>query len=192
MTEPNSPRAGGLVVSAVVFYAAMAVIGAAIVSAQGLEVIPTVFGDGLNPLRDALLGAGAGLAVVLLTWATRNLKLVRRLNAELSPLLAGLRSGDIAVLAVTSAVGEELMFRGALQPLLGFWPTVVVFGLAHGGTNRRLALWVVFAALAGILLGWLTVYTGSLLAPVICHLTVNFWNLHAMASESTAPPTPEP
>lgn len=192
MREPNTPPASGLVTSAIVFYAAMAVIGAAIISAQGLDLVPTVFGDGLNTLRDALLGAGSGLAVVLLTWLTRNLPAVRRLSEELNPLVAGLGSGEIALLAVTSAIGEELMFRGGLQPLLGFWPTVLVFGLAHGGTNRRLALWVLFAAAAGILLGWLTVYTGSLLAPVVCHLTVNFWNLHAMASETPVPPPAEP
>lgn len=178
--------------SAVVFYAAMALIGAAIISAQGLDVVPVVFGDGSTGLRDAVLGAATGLGVVLVTWLTRNIPAVKRLSDELSPMVAGLSSGQIALMAVTSAVGEELMFRGALQPLIGFWPTVVVFGLAHGGANRRLALWVVFASLAGILLGWLTVYTGNLLAPVVCHLTVNFWNLHAMAHDSTSTPPAEP
>ncbi|TNF23631.1 MAG: CPBP family intramembrane metalloprotease [Deltaproteobacteria bacterium] len=192
MKDPHMPGPGGLVVSAIVFYAAMALIGAAIVSAQGLELVTVVFGDGTTGLRDAALGAGTGLAVVGLTWVTRNVPAMRRLSEELSPMVAGLDSAQIALMAVTSAIGEELMFRGGLQPLIGFWPTVIVFGLAHGGLNRRLALWVVFAALAGILLGWLTVYTGNLLAPVVCHLTVNFWNLHAMASESTPTPPAEP
>lgn len=184
----DTPHAGGLVTSAVVFYAAMSAIGAAILSAQGLDFVPTVFGDGLNTVRDALLGAGSGLAIVGLTWLVRNLPAVVRLNAELSPLLSGLDTPGIAVLAVTSAVGEELLFRGALQPLLGLWPTVAIFGLMHGGTHTKLLLWAVFATVAGLLLGLLTVYTGNLLAAILCHLTVNFWNLHVMAAPS--PPSP--
>jgi membrane protease YdiL (CAAX protease family) len=35
------------------------------------------------------------------------------------------------VLAMTAAVGEEIAFRGALQPIFGLWPTAIIFTLTH-------------------------------------------------------------
>ena len=184
----DTPTRAGLMGSATLFYAAMAAIGVALMDAQDLPLVAAVFGDAQTTWRDAALGAGAGLVVVGLTWLLRNVSSIAKLNAELRPLLGPLDTPTIAVLAVTSAIGEELFFRGALQPLMGFWPTVLVFGLMHGGTRRRLALWAAFATVAGLLLGALTVYTGNLLAAFLAHLTINFWNLHAML----APPSPPP
>lgn len=184
------PEPRSLVHAAVVFYAAMSAVALILIAAQGLRVVDAVFGPGATAARDAALGAAAGLAVVALTWAARRLGPVRRLNAELGALIGRLDTGQIAVLAVVSAVGEELLFRAALQPLIGFWPTALVFGLMHGGTRRRLWPWAIFATLAGLLLGWLTLLTGSLLAAIACHLTVNFWNLHAMTEPPPPPSSP--
>jgi membrane protease YdiL (CAAX protease family) len=119
----------------------------------------------------------------------RKLGPLERLQKEFGGLLGEQTTGTIAVLAVTSAVGEELLFRGALQPLIGFWPTAILFGLLHGGGAPRLLAWTIFAFLSGILLGFLADHTGSLLAPILCHLTINFWNLQALAqTTSEAPP----
>lgn len=193
--DPSDPRgapsAGGLAGASAVFYALMSLLGVGILAAQGLSVGPTVFGDGQSVLRDTLLGAGAGLAVVLLTWLVRDVGPVKRLSDELKGALGGApSSGAIAVIAVTSAVGEELLFRGALQPLLGLWLTALVFGFLHGGTRPRLYLWAIFAFAAGLLLGWLADWTGNLLAPILCHLTVNFFNLHALGAEGVPRETP--
>ncbi|MCA9515526.1 MAG: CPBP family intramembrane metalloprotease [Myxococcales bacterium] len=188
--EPNDPHGApsgpGLAVASAVFYVLMSLVGLGLLAAQDLPVGAVVFGDGQSVLRDTLLGAGAGLVVVLLTWLVRKVGPVKRLSDELRAALGGTpSSGIIAIIAVTSAVGEELLFRGALQPLLGFWVTAVVFGFLHGGTRPRLYLWAVFALVAGLLLGWLADWTGNLLAPILCHLTVNFFNLHALGADAT-------
>ncbi len=179
---PQQPSEGALVVAAAIFYAAMSAIALVIIAVLGVDLVPLVFGDGAATARDALLGAAAGLAVVGLTVATRDLAPMKRVTDELSSIMGRPDSAAIALLAVTSAVGEELLFRGALQSWLGLWPTALLFGLLHGGTNRRLRAWAIFATLAGILLGWLAEFTGNLLAPILCHLTVNFWNLHLLAA----------
>ena len=165
----------------------MSLIGLIMISAQDLIATETIFGAAATTVRDTLLGAGAGIGVVAISYLTRNLPPMRRLNVELGSVLGQPGSIAIAVLAVTSAVGEELLFRGALQPLIGMWPTVIIFGVIHGGGRKRLRAWTVFALLAGALLGWLTEYTGNLLAPVLCHLTINYWNLHALVVEDQAP-----
>lgn len=184
---PEQPSTRALVGSAIVFYGLMSVLGLWLMGFDDMPVAERVFGTAAGPdgtdhtLRDTGIGAAAGLAVVLITFLTRNLAPVRKLSEELASVLGRPGTGAIAVLAVTSAIGEELFFRGALQSLIGFWPTVLIFGLVHGGTAKRFRMWAIFATLAGVLLGWLTVYTGNLLAATLCHMTVNYWNLHALA-----------
>lgn len=179
---PEAPDTSALVGSAVVFYVLMTLLGLAAMSWQDLEIGREVFGDGTTLPRDTLLGAGSGLAVVALTRLLGRWAPMRRLEQELSSLLGRPGSVAIAVLAVTSAVGEEVLFRGALQPLLGLVLTAIVFGLVHGGPTPRFRAWALFALLAGLLLGWLEEFTGNLLAPILCHLTVNYFNLHHIAT----------
>ncbi|MBD3629404.1 CPBP family intramembrane glutamic endopeptidase [Cyclobacterium sp.] len=41
----------------------------------------------------------------------------------------------IVFISICAGVGEEMFFRAGLQPLLGLWPTAVVFVLIHGYLN---------------------------------------------------------
>lgn len=181
--EPPDPRT--LVASASIFYLLLTAAGLVLALFQERPLGELVFGTGETVLRDAGLGAGAGLGVVLATRALWKWEPVRRLNAELASVLGTPGSLAIAALAVTSAVGEEVLFRGGLQPLIGFWLTAALFGLVHGGSAKKFRLWAIFAALAGLLLGWLTLLTENLLAPILCHLTVNYFNLHALTRSET-------
>lgn len=58
-----------------------------------------------------------------------------------------------ALLGLSAAVTEELLFRGALQPRFGFLLTAILFGLAHVQYGWTLATLEVFVA--GLVLGWL-------------------------------------
>jgi len=58
-----------------------------------------------------------------------------------------------ALLGLSAAVTEELLFRGALQPRFGFLLTAVLFALAHVQYGWTLATLEVFVA--GLVLGWL-------------------------------------
>ena len=94
---------------------------------------------------------------------------IRRLYRHtLRPLFAGAGPFEIAVIAVAAGIGEELLFRGALQPEVGLIPASLVFGALHMGGRGTLAFgcWV---AVMGGLLGWLAVATGGLLAPIVAH-----------------------
>lgn len=193
MERPSDPpRPATLLIAATIFYGLMSAAAIIVLALSDLDPGLIVFGPSLedvatgrappalsHPLA-ALLGAAAGGVVVVLSLVFRKLGPIDRLHKEFSSVLGELSTGTVAVLAVTSAVGEELLFRGALQPLIGFWPTAALFGLLHGGGAPRLFAWTLFAFLSGLLLGWLADFTGSLLAPILCHLTINFWNLQAI------------
>jgi len=92
------------------------------------------------------------------------------------------------VLAVGSGLGEELLFRGALQPALGLVPAALLFGALHVAPGRRLWVWPLWAALAGLLFGALHAATGLLLAPVAAHATANYLNLRFL--EAYVPDAP--
>ena len=185
--EPPSPR--DLAVSATVFYLIMTVVGLGVVRLQGLDPARVVFGEGPLLMGDALLGAGAGVVLVTITHLLRSWQPLREMKEMLAQTVGKPGTGTITVLAVTSSVGEEILFRGAIQPLLGLVLTSLLFGLVHGGLGPRFRVWVMFATVGGFVLGALSYFTGNLLAPMLCHLTVNYFNLHVIAFD---PPAEDP
>jgi len=101
----------------------------------------------------------------------------RRLHLELRPFARGLSSLGIVVLAVLSSVGEELLFRGLLQPWLGLWPQAILFGLLHQMPGPSRWIWAGWAFLVGLSLGALFELSGSLIGPLVAHALVNGLNL---------------
>jgi membrane protease YdiL (CAAX protease family) len=88
--------------------------------------------------------------------------------AEVAPLFRDLNLADIVLIAVSSGFCEESFFRGVMQTQIGLIPTSIIFGLVHCPAPRYLSygLW---AAGAGLFLGYLRDYTGSVWAPIIAH-----------------------
>jgi membrane protease YdiL (CAAX protease family) len=55
------------------------------------------------------------------------------------------------ILAASAAIGEEILFRGALQPVLGLWLTSVIFAVVH--MQYGFTLVTVLLLLLGLILG---------------------------------------
>jgi membrane protease YdiL (CAAX protease family) len=87
---------------------------------------------------------------------------------------------------VASSIGEETLFRGALQPWLGVWLQAIVFALLHVGPGKRFVPWTLSAFVLGIAFGWLAVWTENLGAPIAAHFTINFMNLRYIVRERAA------
>jgi membrane protease YdiL (CAAX protease family) len=175
----TQPTPAALAVSAVLTYSVITLAGLVLMRWQDIDAGLAIFGASDSDfLLHTGVGVACGLAVVALSRALSAWGPMSRLEDLLRETLGPLDTPTIAVLAVTSGIGEEVLFRGAMQPFLGFWLTALVFGLLHGGTMRRFRGWVVFAILAGLLFGALAILTGDLLAPILCHFTVNYFNLH--------------
>jgi membrane protease YdiL (CAAX protease family) len=88
--------------------------------------------------------------------------------AEVAPLFKDLNFSDIVLIAVSSGFCEEAFFRGVMQTQIGLVPTSILFGMVHCPTPRYITygLW---AAGAGLFLGFLREYTGSVWASVFAH-----------------------
>jgi membrane protease YdiL (CAAX protease family) len=128
-----------------------------------------------RPLFALALGAltaAATLSISLLAY--RLVPALRSLADELGPeLVDRARVRDLALLAVLSGVGEEALFRGALQPLVGLVVASLLFGLVHIGPDRRYLAWTASAIVAGFVLGILYEATGGILAPAVAHALHN-------------------
>ncbi len=132
----------------------------------------------LDLLRGPAIGLAIGLAVVMLSrLATRYLHWARRLHSEFRSILGELSTHDIFILAFASAVGEELLFRGALMPWLGVWAQAALFGALHFGPGKRFLPWTLSALVVGVGFGFLTQWSGDLGAAIAAHFTINLLNL---------------
>jgi CAAX protease family protein len=107
----------------------------------------------------------------------------RALAQALGSALGPLRARECAVLALVSGLGEEALFRGALQPEVGLGVASVLFAAAHFVPRRGLRGWTLFALAAGLLLGALYEATGNLVAPVVAHVGINAVNLYRLSRE---------
>lgn len=122
-----------------------------------------------------LLGFGTAAATVVLgVVAYRLVPALRQIADELAPTLVdGVDRSSLILVSIFSGVGEEMLFRGAVQPEFGLVVAALTFGLVHIGPDRRYLLWTAWAVLAGFLFGFLYEFSGGLLAPVIAHTTHN-------------------
>jgi len=124
------------------------------------------------------LGVGLGLVLVLLTRvAVPRFRWARGLHLELRPVARDLTIGRILVIAGFSSVGEELLFRGMLQPWIGLVPAALLFGVVHQIPGPSRWVWVGWATIVGLGLGAIFALTGSLLGPLVAHALINGVNL---------------
>jgi membrane protease YdiL (CAAX protease family) len=186
--QPDGPEAGigRFVRLALYFYGAM--LAAALVWRMGLYRESVLFASsaaeaaGIQPARDAGIGLAVGLAVVLGSHAaTRRTGWGERLARGLGEAIGPVSIPDALLLAMASGLGEEMFFRGALQPRVGLLWASLLFGAVHFVPRRAMWPWTVFAMVIGGLFGALFEWTGNLVAPVVAHTVVNAINLPVLA-----------
>ena len=129
-----------------------------------------------DPVRGLGWGIGAAVLLALVNYAVlrlappiRPVRAIRGLLREtLQPLFATVRPLEIAGVSLAAGVGEELLFRGAVQVEFGLIVASVLFGVVHIGGRGSVAfgLWVV---VMGFGLGGLAQAAGGLLAPIVAH-----------------------
>ena len=165
-----------------IFYAAM--VAMALLWRWGIAQEPVWFvsraaaEQGWAPGRDILLGLLVGGALVLVSQGlTSHTGWGRRLEQAMGESLGSLKVSHALVLAGASSLGEEMLFRGALQPTVGWALASLCFGLVHFVPRRDFLPWTLFAIVAGGILGGLVIWTGNLLAAVVAHAVVNGINL---------------
>ena len=169
-----------LVRSALIFYAILGAVGVIWIE---LARSPIDWGRlllGPRPFFAMGLGLAAGLLMVLISRLLANWRPIERLFRQFVAVLGKISPKAAFLLAASSAIGEELIFRGAAQPWLGLWVTSTLFAIVHVPLNRHFIAWPIFAFGGGLIMGSCAEVSESLLAPIVAHFTVNWLNLRAI------------
>lgn len=78
---------------------------------------------------------------------------------------------DIIFYSFCAAMGEEVLFRAGIQPILGIWPAAIVFVLLHGyinPANLNLTIYGIFLVAVSAGFGYLFKFFG-LFSAVLAH-----------------------
>jgi membrane protease YdiL (CAAX protease family) len=169
------------------------IVGLAILVEGGLIVLAWMLGFVVDerPFRqidldamDVLRGMAATVPLILLflamiAWPVGPLRRIKQFSEEVvRPLLAECSVVDLFGISTLAGFGEEMLFRGVMQSAFAHWMPVwgavalasILFGLMHAIT----ATYALMASLMGAYLGWLWLYTGNLLVPILVHLLYDF------------------
>jgi uncharacterized protein len=144
--------------------------------------------------EEVLLGLGVGIGVVAISrLASERWGWTQRIDAEFRAVLGPLSGASIFWLALMSSLVEELFFRGFLQPRVGLEAAALIFGLAHFPYRRYLIPWTIAAIGIGWFFGWIFESRGCLIAPILAHFVINYFNLHFISrgqADEYAPSVP--
>lgn len=173
---------------AALFYGLMA--GGALVwvilrSGDGVQLFfhPNSMSGETSDWADILTGGAAGIAfglgiARLSRLAVSRFSWAKQMHIEFRGLLGPLDNMEVLAFALFSAVGEELLFRGAIQSSFGLVISSVVFGMLHIGPSKKFVPWPLQAIVIGFAFGGLFWLTGNLAAPILAHFVINYQNLH--------------
>lgn len=130
------------------------------------------------------IGVGLAMAVFSLTLSVLGKRFRDKLpffasfeefiQETLAPIFSEVNPLDILLIAVASGFCEEVFFRGVLQSQFGLVIASIVFGLFHVTGQKKHMFYVIWAALAGAMLGGLLMIFNSLWVPIIAHV-INNW-----------------
>jgi len=158
--------------------ALMAFVGVGWLSRRGFRSAARRLGLVWPSRQDVVVGLGLafGMFMVLIPVGFLMEKLGLGVDAEIEelikvmigPLFTSLPG--ILTLGLAAALGEELVFRGALQPRFGLFLTALLFALTHSQYVISSATLVVF--LLGLLLGWVRIRRNTTTA-MILHASYN-------------------
>jgi hypothetical protein len=109
------------------------------------------------------IGLGFGAVAALIGVLLLKLPVLRETSTFYAKLFKGvdLPWTDIVFYSLCAGVGEEILFRGALQPLMGLWWAAILFVVLHGYISTKdwkKSIYGVFLILISAGFGYLTLY----------------------------------
>lgn len=124
-----------------------------------------------------MVGSVAGVLSGFLARKIIEMDFMEPVRSRYAARFADLKLNWISVLYISlcAGIGEELLFRGAIQPLLGIVITALVFVAIHGYLNPkdwRVSIYGIFMTIIIILFGWMTEEIG-IWSAVVAHTLVD-------------------
>jgi len=178
LAESAAPASIVVFVFSELFFVIVALFGVGfLIRRQGRQLAQRLGLEKPKPIH-LLIGVGWIVLLVVLqaiagaAWALLNPEQAELLENVNNLLLADVDTvWEWFLLALAAGIGEELLFRGALQPVLGLGFTAVLFGLVHVQYGYTPIL--VFIMLLAVILGLVRRYYNTTIA-IFVHAGYNF------------------
>ena len=151
----------------------------------GIVLIPYVrdikiveFFIGVEPIwLQVLIGISFGIVTAMAGWQIVELPQMTKIKIFFTELIKPLKlnNSQIVFISICAGFGEELLFRGAIQPVLGIWITSILFVLLHGYLNPfnlPLTFYGVYMVFVIGVMGLMTEHFGILTA-MIAHTLID-------------------
>ena len=142
------------------------------------------------------VGLAYGALTAWLAWQLIESKIMTPVKSYYGEIMMNfeLRWTDILFISFCAGAGEEILFRGAIQPFLGIWITSVVFVAIHGYLNPfnwRVSIYGLVMTVVIIGIGYLFEETGIYTA-ISAHFAIDAVLLSYLvkAEEKKVPPAP--
>lgn len=135
------------------------------------------------------LGVSYGLLIgIIASWISER-KFMDKVRSRYARILTGLKLTwfDVFFISICAGVGEEILFRFALQSLTGIWIAAIIFVAIHGYLNYKdwaLSVYGGFMVFASAGFGFMAMKWG-LLSAMIAHAAVDIYLLAQVKRESS-------
>ncbi len=128
-------------------------------------------------ITQMVVGSTAGALFGYLAWRLMNLSFIQ---AELSKHLQMFNSTELTTplilfISFCAGFGEEVFFRGIVQPFLGVIITAVLFVAIHGYLNPKkwqISIYGIYMTIAIVIIGYLSIYVG-LVSAISAHTLID-------------------
>lgn len=142
--------------------------------------------------KQIILGIPVGIAAAVGAQFIIERPFMQEVHVKYSSVLGNfkLNWNEIVLVSLCAGVGEELLFRGAIQPFAGVLITSIAFVAIHGYLNPkdwRMSVYGIYMTAVIVGLGIMAEKCG-LLSSIAAHTLIDIYLLHKMnASMSEAP-----
>jgi len=168
-------------------------IGGALILTHTRDVTLSVFLKGqISMLYQLAIGMAFGFVTAMAGWGIVELPFLDKTKKFFVDLIKPLKLNwmEIAFISICAGVGEELFFRGGIQPWLGIWTTAVLFVLLHwylNPFNLPTSLYGLYMTVVIGVMGLMTEHFGILTA-ISAHFVVDLILLRKLSSADVNSP----
>lgn len=139
------------------------------------------------------IGVVYGTATTLAAWLLIRTTMMTQVREFYATMIAPLEltNFDIIFISFCAGVGEELLFRGAIQPWLGVWITAIAFVAIHGylsPKNWRLSIYGMLMTIFMAGIGYMAIYLG-LLSSMVAHMVIDIILLYLLCKQARELPS---
>jgi membrane protease YdiL (CAAX protease family) len=167
------------------------VLGWMVMHFFGPVSLPQALRYGLTLPLQLLLGLLLGGIIGILAWILVNVPFLKGTRDFFVEIIGPWKLSwmEIVFVSCCAGIGEEIFFRGGIQPLLGIGWTSLLFVLLHGYINpwnAPMTAYGVFMVLAIALLGWVAFEWGLIVA-IVAHAVIDVILLYQLSKAYITP-----